>query len=70
MWRHPHVANVLPLAQVTYTDSGLEAILFTAEGDMRNALNSLQATHAGFGVVNDTNVYKVRRAVPVLPALV
>ena len=27
---------------------------------MRNALNSLQATHAGFGVVNDTNVYKVR----------
>ncbi len=29
------------------------------KGDMRNALNSLQATHAGFAVVNDSNVFKV-----------
>ena len=29
------------------------------QGDMRNALNSLQATHAGFAVVNDANVFKV-----------
>jgi len=39
---------------------------------MRNALNSLQATHAGFGHVNDVNVYKVRlrdsRCVLVQPA--
>ena len=26
---------------------------------MRNALNNLQSTHAGFGVVNDENVFKV-----------
>ena len=26
---------------------------------MRNAMNSLQATHAGFGMVNDTNVFRV-----------
>ena len=26
---------------------------------MRNALNNLQSTHAGFGLVNDENVYKV-----------
>jgi len=45
--------------KVNTTDKGLEAIIFTAEGDMRNALNSLQATHAGFAVVNDANVFKV-----------
>lgn len=44
---------------VSYTDDGLEAILFTAEGDMRNALNNLQATHSGFGHVNQPNVFKV-----------
>jgi replication factor C subunit 2/4 len=28
--------------EVSYTNDGLEAIIFTAEGDMRNALNNLQ----------------------------
>ena len=29
-------------------NEGLEALIFTAEGDMRYALNNLQATAAGF----------------------
>lgn len=37
---------------VAYDPSGLEAITFTADGDMRQALNNLQATVAGFGFVN------------------
>jgi len=45
---------------VTYTPEGLEAIIFTADGDMRNALNTLQATSAGFGLVDGDNVFKVR----------
>lgn len=45
---------------VSYEDKGLEALLFTAEGDMRNALNNLQATHAGFGHISQENVFKVR----------
>ncbi|EJK64947.1 hypothetical protein THAOC_14258 [Thalassiosira oceanica] len=45
--------------EVTYTDGGLEAIIFTAEGDMRNALNNLQATVSGFEMVNKANVFKV-----------
>jgi replication factor C subunit 2/4 len=45
--------------KVPYDDSGLEAIIFTAEGDMRNALNSLQSTHSGFGFINAENVFKV-----------
>ena len=38
--------------KVAVDDSGLEAIVFTADGDMRQALNNLQATAAGFGFVN------------------
>ena len=37
----------------------IQALLFTADGDMRNALNNLQSTAAGFGVVNENNVYRV-----------
>ena len=64
-----------------YTNDGLEAILFVAEGgklslirflafhiafrivpvDLRNALNSLQATYAGFGNITSKNVFKVHR---------
>ena len=39
---------------------GLEAIIFTADGDMRQALNNLQATFSGFRFVNQENVFKVR----------
>ncbi len=38
---------------------GLEAVVFTADGDMRQALNALQATHSGFGLVDQDNVFKV-----------
>lgn len=40
-------------------EDGLEAIIFTADGDMRQGLNNLQATHSGFKVVNRDNVFKV-----------
>ena len=43
-----------------YVEDGMEAIIFTAEGDMRQALNNLQATHAGFNMVSHDNVFKVR----------
>eukprot|EP00116_Pleurobrachia_bachei_P009050 sb/3469312/ len=41
------------------TDDGLEAIIFTAQGDMRQAVNNLQATYQGYGIVNGVNVFKV-----------
>ncbi|SCU79232.1 LANO_0A05534g1_1 [Lachancea nothofagi CBS 11611] len=44
---------------VQYTNDGLEAIIFTAEGDMRQALNNLQSTVAGYGLVNGENVFKI-----------
>ena len=51
--------EVCSLEKVAYEDGGLEAIIFTAEGDMRNALNSLQATNSGFGYISFENVFKV-----------
>lgn len=33
--------------------------MFTAQGDMRQALNNLQSTYNGFGHVNSVNVFKV-----------
>ena len=41
-----------------YVKEGLEAIIFTADGDMRQALNNLQATHFGFGLVDAAAVFK------------
>ena len=45
--------------QVEYNDDGLTALIFTAEGDMRQAINNLQSTHTGFGFVSAENVFKV-----------
>jgi replication factor C subunit 2/4 len=51
--------EICSMESVSYDLSGLEAIIFTAEGDMRNALNALQSTVSGFGHVSAANVFKV-----------
>ena len=38
----PRQSLVPPLNQVAYVPDGMEAIIFTADGDMRQALNNLQ----------------------------
>lgn len=53
------VLEVCQMENISHTDDGLEAIVFTAQGDMRQALNNLQSTHNGFGHVNSENVFKV-----------
>lgn len=45
--------------KVQYTDEGLAALVFSAEGDMRQAINNLQSTHAGFGFIDGDNVFRV-----------
>ena len=44
---------------LTYTEPGIAALVFIAEGDLRIAINGLQSTAAGFGIVNAANVFKV-----------
>ncbi|MCJ1313663.1 replication factor C subunit 4 [Agyrium rufum] len=45
--------------EVQYTDDGLAALVFSAEGDMRQAINNLQSTFSGFGLVSGDNVFRV-----------
>lgn len=44
---------------VSYTDDGLEALLYLAEGDLRHAVNAMQATYSGYGEVNAEHVFQV-----------
>jgi len=53
------IQEVCKQENVDYCDDGLEAIVFTAQGDMRQALNNLQSTYEGFGFVKSENVFKV-----------
>ncbi|XP_071751984.1 replication factor C subunit 2 [Centroberyx gerrardi] len=51
--------EVVQRERLAVSDDGLEAVIFTAQGDMRQALNNLQSTNAGFGFINSENVFKV-----------
>lgn len=44
---------------VAYSDEGLAAVVFTAEGDMRQAINNLQSTWTGLGFVSPDHVFQV-----------
>ena len=51
--------KVIEKEQIEYDQKGLEAIVYLSDGDMRSALNNLQATVAGCGKVEYDNVFKV-----------
>ena len=52
--------HVIQAETLLASKDGLEALIFTAEGDMRYALNNLQATAAGFDKqITKDNVFKV-----------
>lgn len=53
------VLQICDLENVTYSDDGLEAIVFTAQGDLRQAINNLQSTFMGFNDVTSANVFKI-----------
>ncbi|KAH8916453.1 P-loop containing nucleoside triphosphate hydrolase protein [Atractiella rhizophila] len=44
---------------VKYSNDGLASLIFTSEGDMRQAINNLQSTYAGFGFISPDAVFKV-----------
>lgn len=51
--------QVCELEHVAKSDDGLQTIIYTSEGDMRQALNNLQATVSAFGFASSENVFKV-----------
>ncbi|KAI4123252.1 MAG: hypothetical protein LQ347_006234 [Umbilicaria vellea] len=51
--------QIIDAERVQHSDDGLAALVFSAEGDMRQAINNLQSTWAGFGFVSGDNVFRV-----------
>ncbi|KAF9778215.1 P-loop containing nucleoside triphosphate hydrolase protein [Thelephora terrestris] len=51
--------EICEFEKVKYNDDGLTALIFTSEGDMRQAINNLQSTWSGFGFISSENVFKV-----------
>ncbi|WWC71483.1 uncharacterized protein I206_105441 [Kwoniella pini CBS 10737] len=51
--------EICQMEDVKYNDQGLAALIFTAEGDMRQAINNLQSTFSGFGFISQDNVFKI-----------
>jgi len=51
--------KVIEKEDIKYDQKGLEALVYLSDGDMRSALNNLQATVAGTGKVTHDNVFKV-----------
>ena len=50
--------HILSKENIDYTDEGLSAILYVAEGDMRKTINVLQSA-AALGKVDEENVYQI-----------
>ena len=53
------IMQIIELEKVEYSEDGVAALVFSAEGDMRQAINNLQSTYAGFGFVSGENVFRV-----------
>jgi len=50
---------VLEQESAPYDDSGVEALVFSAEGDMRNILNGAQSTFNAFGEITKETVFRM-----------
>lgn len=45
--------------KIKYNDDGLDAIVITSQGDMRQGVNNLQITYNGYKNITSENVYKL-----------
>ncbi|KAI9826237.1 MAG: replication factor C subunit 4 [Sarea resinae] len=53
------IMQICVAEKIEHSEDGIAALVFSAEGDMRQAINNLQSTWAGFGFVSGDNVFKV-----------
>lgn len=51
--------TICDIEKVPYTLEGLNAIVITAQGDLRQAINNLQLTYNGYNYVIPDNVYRL-----------
>ncbi|KAI9598887.1 P-loop containing nucleoside triphosphate hydrolase protein [Syncephalis fuscata] len=53
------LVEICKMEKVPHSPDGIEALIFSAEGDMRQAVNNLQSTFYGFGYISADHVFKV-----------
>lgn len=53
------LTQICEAEKVERSEDGIAALVFSAEGDMRQAINNLQSTWSGFGFVSGDNVFRV-----------
>lgn len=51
------INSVIPAENVHITEDGKKALLKLSKGDMRRALNVLQACHAAYDIVGENEIY-------------
>ncbi|KAI8930308.1 P-loop containing nucleoside triphosphate hydrolase protein [Entophlyctis helioformis] len=54
---HDRLNHVIEREGITITEDGRKAVLKLAQGDMRRALNILQAVHTGYDRADEANIY-------------
>lgn len=53
------MVEICEAENINFSPEGLEALTFTADGDLRQGINNLQATYSGFGYISPEHVFKV-----------
>ncbi|MFB6086322.1 MAG: replication factor C small subunit [Halodesulfurarchaeum sp.] len=53
------IRSIAETEGLEYTEEGLDALAYAADGDMRRAINALQAAAAAGGVVDEESVYAI-----------
>ena len=50
---------ICDIEKVNYNEPGLDSIIFISQGDIRHAINNLEAIHNSYRFVSEENVYKL-----------
>ncbi|MBA42565.1 MAG: hypothetical protein CMF62_00965 [Magnetococcales bacterium] len=56
---YKRLEKICELESLTYDKDGLDSLVTTADGDMRQAINNLQLTYAGYETITTDNVFKI-----------
>lgn len=59
------ILRVVRVQKVKFTEEGVEALMFVAAGDMRKAINILQAVATTWGLLSAANIYRVSDLPPI-----
>ena len=53
------IKNICENENINITEDGINAIVFIADGDLRQAINILQSCYSGFEIINEENIFYI-----------